>query len=100
MTYKPTPIETASVSLPEELGALTERLAENAHDLWAEQRLAQGWSYGPQRDDEQKQHPCLVPYDQLPDSEKEYDRVAALGTLKAILHFGYRIVPAEKRGRL
>jgi hypothetical protein len=100
MTYKPTPIETSAISLPEELGALTERLAENAHDLWAEQRLAQGWSYGPQRDDEQKQHPCLVPYDQLPDSEKEYDRVAALGTLKAILQLGYRIVPPEKRGRL
>ena len=95
MPYKPTPIETSSIILPAELSALTERLAENAHDLWAEQRLAQGWSYGTQRNDEQKQHPCLVPYNQLPDSEKEYDRLAALGTLKAILQLGYRIVPPK-----
>lgn len=95
MAYKPTPIEASTISLPPELAALTERLAENAHDMWAEQRLTQGWSYGPRRDDERKQHPCLVPYDQLPDSEKEYDRLTALGTLKAILHLGYRIVPPQ-----
>lgn len=95
MPYKPTPIETSSIVLPADLTDLTERLAENAHDLWAEQRLSQGWSYGAQRDDDQKQHPCLVPYDQLPDSEKEYDRLTALGTLKAIVQLGYRIVPPK-----
>ena len=95
MSYQPAPIDTRDVSLPPELQALTERLAENAHDLWAAQRLAQGWSHGAQRDDAKKLHPCLVPYNQLPDSEKEFDRITALGTLKAILKLGYRIIPPQ-----
>ena len=95
MPYHPRPIPTDHVVLPAELAPLTEQLAENAHDLWATQRLAQGWSHGPQRDDAQKRHPCLVPYADLPDSEKEYDRLAALGTLKAILALGYRIDPPQ-----
>src|SRR5437870_1347323 len=65
-------------------------------DLCAQQRLADGWTYGPRRDDSAKKHPCLVPYEELPESEKEYDRHAALGTLKAILALGYRI-EAENR---
>lgn len=95
MSYQPHPIDTKGIDLPNELKPLTERLAENAHDLWAAQRLAQGWRYGPQRDDTQKLHPCLVPYADLPDSEKEYDRIAALGTLKAILILGYKILPPQ-----
>lgn len=95
MSYQPCPIRTAGVELPAELLPLTERLAANAHDLWAAQRLAQGWRFGSQRDDTQKLHPCLVPYADLPESEKEYDRIAALGTLKAILKLGYRIVPLQ-----
>lgn len=91
MTYIPKPIDTSAVVLSPELRALTERLAENTHDLWAAQRLAQGWTHGPKRDDTQKQHPCLVPYADLPESEKEYDRHTALGTLKAILSLGYKI---------
>ena len=93
MSYEPNPIATVGVDLPPQLLPLTERLAENTHDLWAAQRLAQGWRYGPHRDDAKKLHPCLVAYDQLPDSEKEYDRISALGTLKAILALGYRILP-------
>lgn len=95
MSYTPKPIDTAAVALPPDLHALTERLAENAHDLWAAQRLAQGWSHGPQRDDAKKLHPCLVPYAELPEKEKEFDRITALGTLKAILKFGYHILPTE-----
>jgi hypothetical protein len=95
MSYQPHPISTEGVNLPPELLPLTERLAENSHDLWAQQRLSQGWTYGPQREDAKKLHPCLVPYNQLPESEKEYDRIAALGTLKAILKLGYRIVPLQ-----
>jgi RyR domain len=89
--YKPKPIDTAGIMLPPELNALTEQLAENAHDLWAQQRLADGWSLGPRRDDQAKKHPCLVAYKELPESEKEYDRQAATGTLKAILALGYRV---------
>jgi hypothetical protein len=93
MSYVPSPIELSGVSLSPDLQQLTERLAENAHDLWAAQRLAQGWTYGSQRDDVKKQHPCLIPYAALPEKEKEYDRIAALGTLKAILKLGYQILP-------
>ena len=68
-----------------------EQLAENTHDLWAAQRIAQGWTFGPNRDDANQKHPCLIPYADLPDSEKIYDRQAAIETLKAILALGYRI---------
>lgn len=91
MTYTPQPIDTSRVELPPEIRQLTEQLAENTHDHWAQQRLADGWTYGPQRDDAQKKHPCLVPYADLPDSEKVYDRKSAMETLKAIMALGYRI---------
>jgi hypothetical protein len=91
MTYQPRPIDTTAVTLPDELLLLTELLAEHAHDVWAQQRLADGWTLGPRRDDARKEHPCLVAYDKLPESEKQYDRHAALETLKAILALGYRI---------
>src|SRR5215212_6607022 len=80
--YCPVPIATNGVELRADLLALAERLAENAHDNWACQRLADGWRYGPCRDDATKEHPCLVPYDALPESEKEYDRRTALETLR------------------
>lgn len=94
MSHQPAPIDVAGVSLSSELVQLTERLAENAHDLWAAQRPAQGWTFGPHRDDAKKQHPCPIPYAELPDKEKEYDRIAALGSLKAILKLGYAITPS------
>ena len=91
MSYQPKPIETQQVVLPPALKALTEQLAEHVHDTWARQRFQDGWTWGPKRDDAARQHPCLVPYAQLPDSEKEYDRQVAMQTLKAILALGYRI---------
>lgn len=89
--YDPKPIDTNSIELPRHLVDLTELLAENAHDHWALQRLAEGWSWGAKRDDTAKTHPDLVPYCELEDSEKEYDRKSAMETLKAILKLGYRI---------
>lgn len=94
MSYEPKPIDTSGVTLTGEILQLTEQLAKNAHDTWARQRLAEGWRYGPQRDDARKEHPDLVPYEELPESEKEYDRSAALQTLKAIIALGYRIEKA------
>ena len=93
MSYAPQPIDTAAVQLSPALIELTERLAENAHELWAAQRLSEGWAHGPNRDDAAKKHPCLVSYADLPDSEREYDRIAVLGTLKAILALGYTVTP-------
>jgi class 3 adenylate cyclase/tetratricopeptide (TPR) repeat protein len=98
MEYQPRPIPTADVTLTEPLAELTERLAENAHEHWARQRLADGWVYGPVRDDARKEHPCLVPYGQLPESEKQYDRLTAMETLKAVLALGYTITPPAKAG--
>jgi hypothetical protein len=92
--YDPQPLDTEHVTLPPEIAALTEQLAKNTHDVWAAQRLLDGWTYGPRRDDDAKTHPGLVPYEQLPESEKQYDRATALTTVKAILALGFRIVPS------
>jgi hypothetical protein len=91
LEYKPTPLDTSQVQLGPDILGLTEELARHCHEAWAQLRLAQGWRYGPQRDDARKEHPCLVPYHQLPESEKEYDRNTALRVLKAVLALGYRI---------
>jgi len=91
LEYRPHPISTAGVELSPEILELTELLARNAHEIWAQQRLAEGWKYGPLRNDAVREHPCLVPYDDLPESEKEYDRKMAMETLKVILALGYRI---------
>ena len=91
MSYAPAPIPTDHVSLPADLEALAERLAEHVHDVWAAGRLAEGWSYGPARDDEARTHPGLVPYANLSEAEKDYDRRTAQGTLKAVLASGYEL---------
>ena len=91
MKYIPKPIDTSKVELPKDLVELTERLAENAHDVWALQRLGEGWTFGPARDDAAKKHPDLIPYADLPEGEKEYDRKTAMETLKAIIALGYSI---------
>jgi len=80
------------VALSPDILELTEQLARNAHEVWARERIAQGWRFGPERNDGRKEHPCLVPYEALPDSEKVYDRQAALETLKAIQALGYRVL--------
>lgn len=89
--YLPRPVDTSSVQLSKDLLELTERLAENAHDNWAMLRMREGWTWGDQRDDDAKKHPDLIPYGDLPDSEKEYDRKSAMETLKAIIALGYKI---------
>src|SRR5262245_18484333 len=93
-TYEPKPIDLSHVSLSDDLKALRERLAENVHEVWAVKRVADGWTWGPTRNDAAKTNPCLIPYDDLPDSEKSYDREMVEQTLKAILALGYRITRA------
>ncbi|MEE1272705.1 MAG: RyR domain-containing protein [Bacteroidales bacterium] len=90
-TYDPKPIDLTGVELPEELEELREAIAENAHEVWAANRKADGWSYGSKRDDEKKQNPCMIPYSQLPESEKAYDREMAVNTIKLLLKLGYEI---------
>lgn len=90
--YEPKPIDTGDVTLPEDLLALTEKISENVHDVWAAGRLSEGWIYGTEKDAEKKTTPLLVPYSELPESEKEYDRNTALETLKLIVKLGYTIL--------
>lgn len=92
--YQPQPVDTSDVILPEELLRLTEQIAENVHEVWALSRIREGWTYGENRDNAAKTTPCLVPYDQLPEEEKAYDRATALETLRLITKLGYRITPA------
>ncbi len=91
MTYRPTPIPASEIELDSGLHELVERLAESNHDHWARQRMDQGWIHGPERDDQKKTHPDLLPYDQLSESEKGYDRTSVIETLKAIIAAGYEI---------
>ncbi|MGN0534278.1 MAG: RyR domain-containing protein [Eubacterium sp.] len=90
--YKPKPLDTSDIQLSPELLELTEKIAENVHDVWATGRIEQGWKYGKERNDALKTTPCLVAYSELPDSEKEYDRNTALETLKLIIKLGYKII--------
>ena len=89
--YIPQPIDTSNVVLSEELLELAEKMAENVHDVWAKTRMDQGWTYGPERNDAERKHPCLVPYDQLPEEEKVYDRNTSIGTLKFIVSNRFEI---------
>jgi hypothetical protein len=90
-TYNPDPIDTTPVEIPADLKALVEHLARHVHDIWAQKRIDQGWRWGPARDDEEQLHPDLVPYDQLSEEEKQYDRQTAKETLKVVMQLGYKI---------
>jgi RyR domain-containing protein len=97
VTYRPKPLDTSAVTLPASLRNLLEKLAENTHEVWAVQRISDGWTLGPNRDDDNKKHPGLVPYADLSEGEKEYDRKTASETLKAILLLGYAIEEPNER---
>lgn len=96
-TYEPSPIDTSHIEFDEDVADLAETLAANAHEIWARQRIDDGWTYGPKRDDDKKEHPCLVPYDDLPESEKEYDRIMVTEALKGTLALGFTIERARGR---
>ena len=89
--YIPQPIDTSNIKLPKELENLVEKMSKNVHEVWAETRIKQGWTYGEQRNDNLKTHPCLISYEDLPEEEKEYDRNTSLGTLKLLLKLGFKI---------
>ena len=89
--YLPQPVDTSNICLPQELENLVEQLARNVHEVWASSRIAQGWTWGPVRSDAFKTHPSLVPYEDLPEEEKQYDRDTAVGTLKLIMKLGFNI---------
>lgn len=90
--YEPQPINLENIKLTDDLLELREAIAENAHEIWAATRMREGWAYGAERDDVNKKHPDLVPYSSLPDSEKEYDRLMALDTIKLVKKLGFEII--------
>lgn len=89
--YMPHPIDTKGVELPKELTALAEDIAKNVHEVWSAGRINDGWTYGEKRNDTEKKHPCLVPYEELSEEEKEYDRNTSVETIKLILKLGFKI---------
>jgi len=93
--YIPHTIDTSHVTLSPDLQQLLERLAENNHDHWARRRIDEGWRYGTGRNDKDKQHPDLVPYNELSESEKEYDRKTVVEAIKAIIALGYEVSKAD-----
>lgn len=93
--YIPSPIDTSDIHLPEGLTPLIESLAKNVHEIWAKERMNKGWTYGKKRDDEKKNHPCLVAYEDLPEEEKVYDRNTSIETLKLITKLGFQITKCE-----
>ena len=94
--YIPNPVDTEQIQLPKELEHLVEEMAKNVHEVWSKTRIEQGWTYGEKRDDVLKQHPCLVPYEELPEEEKVYDRNSSVETLKLIMKLGFKISKDEK----
>ena len=90
-TYRPAPVDLSEISLPDSLGELTEAIAENTHEVWSRNRMKEGWTYGPERDDKALKHPGLVPYSCLSEGEKDYDRATAMNAIKLIVKLGYRI---------
>lgn len=96
--YLPKPIDTTDIVLSDDLLALTEKIAANVHDVWAAGRIAEGWTYGEEKNVELKATPCLVPYDELPESEKDFDRNTAMETLRLIVKMGYKITKDVNEG--
>lgn len=89
--YKPEPIDTKNIEIPADLRPLVELIAKNVHEVWARGRIKEGWTYGKAKDSPKKTTPCLVPYEELSEQEKDYDRNTALETIKLVLKLGYKI---------
>ncbi len=90
-TYLPSDVDLTDESLPKDLLELKEQIAEHLHDVWATERQSEGWTYGRERNDRTLQTPDMVPFAQLLESEKRYDRLMASETLKCLLDLGYKI---------
>uniref|UniRef100_A0A8C8D3B2 Ryanodine receptor 3 n=1 Tax=Oncorhynchus tshawytscha TaxID=74940 RepID=A0A8C8D3B2_ONCTS len=91
-SFIPTPVETSQIVMLPYLEKVRDRLAENIHELWAMNKIELGWSYGKIRDDNKRQHPCLVDFPRLPETEKNYNLQMSTETLKTLLALGCHVV--------
>jgi hypothetical protein len=97
MTDDDGPIDISRVQLPPDLHEVAELLACHIHETWVRLRLDEGWTLGPRRDDDRREHPCLIPYAELPDVEKDVDRQMIQSTLKAMIALGFDIIRRQSR---
>lgn len=93
--YVPKPMDTSNVVIPDDIKELQEVIAKNTHEVWSKGRMDEGWRYGNNLNYEEKTHPSLVPYEELSESEKDYDRRTSIETIKVILNMGYKIIKEE-----
>ncbi|XP_058255383.1 ryanodine receptor 3 isoform X8 [Hemibagrus wyckioides] len=91
-SFIPTPVDTSQIVMPPHLEKVRDRLAENIHELWAINKIELGWTYGKIRDDNKRQHPCLVDFSKLPETEKNYNLQMSTETLKTLLALGCHVV--------
>uniref|UniRef100_A0A8C3IPA6 Ryanodine receptor 3 n=1 Tax=Chrysemys picta bellii TaxID=8478 RepID=A0A8C3IPA6_CHRPI len=94
-SFIPCPIDTTQIVLPLHLEKIRDKLAENIHELWGMNKIELGWTYGKIRDDNKRQHPCLVEFSKLPETEKNYNLQMSTETLKTLLALGCHIVHAN-----
>ncbi|NXB35105.1 RYR2 protein, partial [Eulacestoma nigropectus] len=95
--FTPVPVDTSQIVLPPHLERIREKLAENIHELWVMNKIELGWQYGPVRDDNKRQHPCLVEFSKLPEQERNYNLQMSLETLKTLLALGCHVGIADER---
>nr|XP_021335867.1 ryanodine receptor 2 [Danio rerio] len=95
--FTPTPVDTSQIVLPPHLERIREKLAENIHELWVMNKIDLGWTYGAVRDDNKRQHPCLVEFSRLPEQERSYNLQMSQETLKTLLALGCHVGVADER---
>jgi len=89
--YKPKPVDTSDVFVDEKILVISEQLAKNTHEVWAEGKLKEGWRYGKKLDADKKEHPSLIPYEELSEAQKDYDRHTAMETIKVLIKLGFSV---------
>uniref|UniRef100_A0A336KLC6 CSON012070 protein n=1 Tax=Culicoides sonorensis TaxID=179676 RepID=A0A336KLC6_CULSO len=91
--YKPAPLDLSAVTLNPKMEELVDQLAENTHNLWAKERIQQGWTYGLEEDSDNFRSPHLVPYSKVDEAIKKANRDTASETVRTLLVYGYNLDP-------
>nr|KAG5704413.1 hypothetical protein BaRGS_024268 [Batillaria attramentaria] len=97
--YKPSPLDLSAVTLNEKLEELVELLAENTHNVWARDRIKNGWTYGLFEDPFHKRSPHLVPYNKVDENIKKANRDTSNEAVRTLIAYGYTIeAPTSETG--